>query len=315
MDSSPLVFVVGDFLIDMTFEGTATHIAPDAPIPVLEIHNQHARAGGMWNAAVNVRAAGAKIRCFGVGPETLSPVVQDVLAETFEPGESTLIAEAGRVEQVKTRFLGQYGRQMLRADTMKDGPISKTTAEALLVQMQLEASTLGREPDIIFVADYGCGVITQGLMASLLNAFPISRIVVDPYPTTNPRIYAGCFMLTPNAREAQAIAEELKEKEPAALTQLCAIVVIKQGGDPVIVIPKESEPFEVFPPKRLLVDACGAGDSFTAHLCAELARGIPLRDCIEVAAHAGAVAVTQVGVQVVTREQVRESMGSTAIPA
>ena len=42
---APLV-VVGDALLDVDVDGSATRLCPDAPVPVLDTHDERARPGG-----------------------------------------------------------------------------------------------------------------------------------------------------------------------------------------------------------------------------------------------------------------------------
>lgn len=306
----PLVFVVGDFLIDLTVEGLATHIAPDAPVTVFEMHQRFARAGGMWNAAANVKAAGAELRCFGVtGPsDEILKIRSEVENGTFGDGESNLIIAQGRTTQVKRRYVGQYGYQTFRADTVKDGPIDSVVAQEVVAAMRAAARRHRDDPAVIFIADYGCGMVTKELVVRIREEFPASKMVVDPYPTTDAEVYRGVDYITPNFREAEVLCERLHITEAAELTQLADVVIVKQGPDPVIVMMREGDAFDVQPPKRQLVDACGAGDAFTGYLCFELANGAELEAAVRVAAHAGAVAVESRGVVVVQREAVIASM-------
>lgn len=303
----PVVFVVGDLILDHYVEGSATHIAPDAPVPVVVIEGAYTHAGGMWNAAANVRAAGATMRCFGVDGPNDDPLRAEVERVVFPDGEAITLEVPGRRTHIKTRILGDYGRQMLRMDVPKDKPISIETQFLLIDRMKAEAAKVG-DPEVIFIADYGCGVVTDQLVSLLGGTFPSAKLVADPYPTTDPKWYQGVHVLTPNGKETGDLCAMIGATEVAGLCELAECVIVKQGSAPVVVIMREGEPFDVKPPKVDLVCPCGAGDSFTAYLCVELALGRPMSQAVLVAAHAGACAVLRQGVQVVERAEVEAAM-------
>lgn len=304
----PVVFVVGDLLLDHYVEGRATHVAPDAPVMVMVRDHEYTRPGGMWNAAANVRASGVTLRAFGVDGEAGDWRLRDkVQNETFGPDECLTIVEPGRRTQTKTRYLGQYGFQMMRADTPKDGPIGAETFGALMDAMERVARRDGA-PHVVFVADYGCGVVTGDLIGSILHRWPHAVLVADPYPTTRALDYRGVGILTPNRCEALGMVGQLDETDEAALLRLSGTVVVKNGGDPLTVYRRDAVPFHVRPPQLAVVDPCGAGDAFTAYLCAQLARGANVETAVDVAAHAGACAVSHRGVHVVTPAEVSASL-------
>jgi D-beta-D-heptose 7-phosphate kinase / D-beta-D-heptose 1-phosphate adenosyltransferase len=307
--TAPLVFVVGDFLVDYTTRGECTHIAQDAPVTVFEMDAHEMKAGGMWNAAANVRAAGATLRAFGVCGAEDNALAHAVAEATFQPEESHLLHVEGRATQVKHRYLGQHGIQVFRVDTRKDGPIEGSVAFELIGMMRTEAERVGR-PAVILIADYGCGVVTPELIASLRDAFPNSLLVCDPYPSTNGSVYEGVDVLTPNAPETDALVQDLGADGIEGILELASTAILKAGEKPVVVLQRAQEPFRVEPPRRDLVDPCGAGDAFVAYLCAELAADRDLREAVEVACHAGACAVSFRGVRVVSRSEVMASMGA-----
>jgi len=297
-----LIFVVGDFLLDRYIQGEATHICPEAPVPVIVEDNCWTTPGGSWNVALNVAAAGARVVSFTVDGATAGGVSDAVASETFQDGQSVIYRSPGRVTQIKTRILGQYGQQIVRLDTPKDGPI--TTFEASeLVGLMLEAG----KPDILVVSDYGCGVITPYFMNMLSAAFHGVRIVVDPYPTTDPAVYGRVYAMTPNQYEAARIEDALEPGEN--MSEFAEYMVITHRHDPVELV-RGDEALKVAVPQRQLVDACGAGDAFVAHFATALAGGHEPVSALIPAVHAGAVAVSERGVKVVSREEVYQSLQS-----
>ena len=296
----PLIFVVGDLLLDHYVEGYASHISPEAPTPVFVEEQRYTRPGGAWNVAANCIAGGARVCYFGV--DGISQIRDQVGSEVFPEKTCFIIQDEARTTQIKTRFIGQYGQQMLRSDTPKDDEISEEHAKALY-NLICEVKNAEGVPDIILVSDYGCGNVTAELMRLLVGAFP-SILIVDPYPTTDPRIYRGANILKMNDSEYGHMRSKLHE---CTVQELAEIVIITDKSEPVTVIDAE-EIFEVPVPQRELMDACGAGDAFVAYLAISLGQEMGLEEAVNIAVHAGACAISHRGVHVVTRAEIDASV-------
>ena len=60
------VIVVGDLMLDQYWFGPASRISPEAPVPVVRVTRNEARAGGAANVAMNLVSLGVKTTCCGV---------------------------------------------------------------------------------------------------------------------------------------------------------------------------------------------------------------------------------------------------------
>src|SRR5437870_11501529 len=60
------ILVVGDLMLDEFLWGGARRIAPEAPVPVVEIERETLHIGGAGNVAGNLAALGAKPVVIGV---------------------------------------------------------------------------------------------------------------------------------------------------------------------------------------------------------------------------------------------------------
>ena len=62
--------VVGDLMLDETWFGDVSRVAPEAPVPLLALSSMSRRAGGAGNVVENLAALGARTVALGaVGPE------------------------------------------------------------------------------------------------------------------------------------------------------------------------------------------------------------------------------------------------------
>src|SRR5256885_17239589 len=57
--------VVGDVMLDRYLWGTASHLSPEAPVPVVDFMEQSECLGGAGNVAANVAALGGRTEAFG----------------------------------------------------------------------------------------------------------------------------------------------------------------------------------------------------------------------------------------------------------
>lgn len=297
-----VVYVVGDILIDHSVRGTATHIAPDAPVPVLKKTGEWWAAGGMWNAANNVSAAGVTTLSFGMlgqGPHQ---------AFDIKPRHARISVDLKRTTQVKCRVLGQYDQQMVRLDTPKDPAIPDHSADHLLGMIESGVRETDR-PNVFMICDYGCGVVTPYLLSRLKNDYADAVFIVDPYPTTHPMVYNGCDWITPNNHEADAMVVKLNGAGWDSIVEkgIAENLIVTRGPAPLMVRAGDTK-YRFSIPPRSLVDPCGAGDAFTAHFAASLARGMDRDAALLRAVHAGACAVSAKGVVVVSRDDVDVSI-------
>ena len=56
--SAAKVLTVGDLMLDQYWFGPTSRISPEAPVPVVNVSGEEARAGGAANVAVNLASLG-----------------------------------------------------------------------------------------------------------------------------------------------------------------------------------------------------------------------------------------------------------------
>lgn len=302
----PLVFVVGDPIIDRYIEGEVTHIAPDAPVSVFREHGCYDKLGGMWNAALNVRGAGIDPVIFNViGPEADSRRLQ---SSEFDPEHTFSLELEHWTTQRKIRYLAQYSQQVWRSDIPKNKPLTTEQTDKLVRIMGRASLGYGRKPDVVLVCDYGCGVVSETLITALHAKFGSATIIVDPYPSTPPSWYRGATMLKLNTKEFELLDEREFRASGTHLVDWVPVLVVTDGGGNVKATTQDGNSYSISPPPRDLIDPCGAGDAFVAFLSVAMALGRDLRDALIEAAHAGACAVSHKGVVVVKRDEVVRSI-------
>lgn len=308
---TPLVFVVGDPIIDRYIEGEVTHIAPDAPVPVFREKKYYDKLGGMWNAACNVKGAGAEPVIFNVLGVSESDVLQ-LQGEAFDPEHTCSLFAENWVTQRKIRYLGQYAQQVFRSDIAKNTPIDDDRAAK--IASIARRSWLGYErasSPTFLICDYACGVVGPTLVKNIRAKFPSSQIIVDPYPSTPGGWYEGADYLKMNTKEYELLDEREYRVTGRHLIDFVSTLIVTDGGDNITVYRRASDSICIKPPRRDLVDPCGAGDAFVAYLVVAMSLGHTLEESVTQAAHAGACAVSHKGVVAVQRNEVLRSIAAS----
>jgi histidinol-phosphate phosphatase family protein len=76
------VVVIGDVMIDEWIWGRVSRISPEAPVPVVAVHDHSFTLGGSGNVANNLRALGANVTFVGVvGDDSAGERVRKLFAE------------------------------------------------------------------------------------------------------------------------------------------------------------------------------------------------------------------------------------------
>jgi D-beta-D-heptose 7-phosphate kinase/D-beta-D-heptose 1-phosphate adenosyltransferase len=279
--SSPLV-VVGDSLLDIDLDGTATRLAPDAPVPVVDDASETARPGGAALAAWMAARDGREVVLVTAVAD--DPAGEKLLA-LLEPHLTVVRLDSTGSTPVKKRVRAE-GRSVVRLDSGGSGGHVVENARAV------EQAVTGA--GAVLVADYGRGVTAMasltGLLASLSPRVPV---VWDPHPRGSAPA-PGARLVTPNSAEAAAFAAP--GEAPALATGLAAhaghaeilvdrwhaqAVAITLGQQGALLSYGTGVPVVVPAPRVSSVDPCGAGDRFAASAALALAEGRVTAEAVE----------------------------------
>jgi len=197
MRGGPLV-VVGDTLLDVDLHGTASRVAPDAPVPVVDCQRERHRAGGAGLAAV--LAAGLRdtdvVLITALGQDRLGTRLRDLLSSHMQV--IPLPLEGGTPCKIRVQASGQPVVRLDAGDGRPcPGPVSPQAERAL------------RQAGAVLVADYGRGMAAHpGLTAMLSRLTAATPVVWDPHPA-GARPLPGSRLVTPSQLEARRFASDL----------------------------------------------------------------------------------------------------------
>lgn len=299
------VLVAGDFVLDRYTFGKAKRISPEAPVPVVLVEREEARAGGAGNVVLNLLSMGMQPVCFGrVGCDQAGNVL---LRELEREGAncSYLILEEGYCTPHKTRIIAS-NQQIVRID---NEPFSRMSEKQ-------EAHLLGLIPeivakvDLVAISDYAKGFLTDRLLSTLIQAARAKGVTVISDPKgTDFKKYAGSTVLKPNLSEALAVA-------PAGMTNLQDIAqhIFKIANVDTLMVTRSENGISLFYPAgkqedfpvdaREVKDVTGAGDTVLAMLSCALANRLSLAEATQLCNLAAQVAVEKVGCARVTLSEV-----------
>jgi len=307
------IVVAGDIMLDRFVYGPVERISPEAPAPVINMAAVEEAVGGAGNVARNIAALGAACDIVAVvGSDGAALSIRRSLASRagITP---VLVAVAGRVTTVKTRFVATlHNTHLLRADSEETAPVAAEAEDAVI------AAVAGRlaGADAVVLSDYGKGVLTPRVIAAViaLARGAGTPVIVDPKGHDYAR-YRGATVVTPNVGElAQALGRPVENSEDglkagaAALIAAidCDNVLVTRGERGMLVASRDGETASFEATARRVVDVSGAGDTVLASFALAFVTGAGVENSARLANAAAGIAVAKKGTSQVSADELRD---------
>jgi D-beta-D-heptose 7-phosphate kinase / D-beta-D-heptose 1-phosphate adenosyltransferase len=286
----PRIAVVGDVLLDRDVDGTATRLAPDAPVPVVDVSEVRQSPGGAGLAALLCAQRADVVLVAPLADDQDGRELRRQLAEV------TLVALGHEGPTRRKTRVRSSGQGLVRVDDGGPGtPTGVTPAAADRVRSALAGCAA------VLVADYGGGVTRDPLLREVLTESAARvPLVWDPHPRGGEPV-RGAALVTPNAAEAERAARRLPAPPPDGDTEVPAVADVLRrawGARAVSVTAGDRGAFIATQPdgtdgtdstddadgapgvvRHLPArpahgpDPCGAGDRFAATVVDRMARG------------------------------------------
>lgn len=274
------ICVVGDLLLDMDWDGAATRLCPDAPVPVIDLEQESARAGGAGLVATLLAADGHDV--------TL------VTAMASDDGANRLHSALAGVTLAATKLRGPTpAKTRVRANGLQVARIDRGCQDvrnAGATRAMLDACA---GADALVVADYGHGLLNDPLLRRMLRSrSSLIPVVWDPHPRGAVPV-SGVAAVTPNLGEALGASGETGQTVEAAARAARKLLqrwnsrsLVVTMGDRGALMLQATEgdlaaPLLIPAPRVSALDPCGAGDRFASALAALLAQGQPISTAVE----------------------------------
>ncbi|HVX15491.1 MAG TPA: D-glycero-beta-D-manno-heptose 1-phosphate adenylyltransferase [Pirellulales bacterium] len=295
--------VFGDVMLDRRIAGQVNRISPEAPVPVLNVNQEHACPGGAGHVAASLAGLGCQVTVAGVvGDDTDGRTLLDLLRQN-SLFKDELLVHAGATTVCKTRIVAGTHQQLARLDREGPRPLLTAGAERMAERLFSQIARHG----VVVVADYDKGTVSEDLAQRLIRR---CRELGVPCLVDGKKhdfaAYAGATLLAPNQMEVEravgrrlkgdaeiaTVAEELRQK-----LQLDYMVVTR-GADGLTVASADGA-IHVPAQAREVADVTGAGDTVVAVLAACMAAGWPIEEACRVSVLAAGIAVSKPGTYVV----------------
>lgn len=267
------VTVVGDVLLDVDINGTATRLSPDAPVPVVDVAHIRRRAGGAGLVATLLARDGHDVALVtAVSDDDGASHLRRALA-----GVAILAGAPLAPTPTKTRVrIGTH--PVVRFDEgCAPAPSPSCTDEMLAAIASAEA---------VIVADYGRGITANpDIRTALADAARHVPVVWDPHPAGSEPV-PGVAVVTPNFAEARAAAKVGGQDQSKTAAEDAGkhlldrwrsnAVLVTTGEDGAVLVERRGPGKIIHAPKTTVDDPCGAGDRLAGSLAVYLGLGLAL---------------------------------------
>jgi D-beta-D-heptose 7-phosphate kinase / D-beta-D-heptose 1-phosphate adenosyltransferase len=295
------VLVVGDVMLDQYWDGTTLRISPEAPVPIVKVHQESERAGGAANVAANIVALDIQAELIGsVGRDAAGQTLRRLCAD-LNISADLICSETNRTT-VKLRVISQH-QQLLRLDFEADGATydNKTLLKHFNDKLP--------DADIVVVSDYGKGFVSDCRSLIIAAKAAGKRVIVDP-KSNDFSNYSGAYLVTPNYLEFEAcVGSCINEQDIIERGEnLCrdhdiGALLITRGELGMILVSPHRESISLAAQARDVFDVTGAGDTVCAVVASALAAGEELHHAMIYANMAASIVVGKLGTASVTRAE------------
>jgi rfaE bifunctional protein kinase chain/domain len=308
------ILVVGDVGVDRYTRGLVERISPEAPVPIVLVQAETLKLGLAANVADNIRALrGSALLAGVVGRDRVADDLRALLREE-RIATQHLITDPGRRTVLKERIVSE-SQQLLRVDYETLAPVGARIENAILARVK----SLLPKADAVILQDYAKGMISHRLAARLFTEAQArgKLVAVDPNAKTAAALYRGASLLTPNTKEAEALAGIAIRDEASLLEAGSRIlaataarhVVITRGREGMAIFSAEDRSVRLIPTyAREVYDVSGAGDTVISVLTLALAAGATLIEAATLGNLAAGVEVGKRGTATVTPEEILTAM-------
>lgn len=304
------ILVIGDVMLDSYVWGKVERISPEAPVPVVNVHQREYRLGGAGNVLLNVQSLGAQaIICTVIGNDGPGDLLEKSLREKGLNCEG-LIRSDERITTIKERIIAG-SQQVVRIDTETDKPISQLESARLIAT----AKELIPSCQVVIFEDYDKGVLTSDNIAEITafaNAHQVPT-VVDP-KKRNFLAYHNTTLFKPNLKELREglkidfnvdNQEELQATVQTLKTTLNikgALITLSERG---VFIDFEGEVHQLPAHIRQIADVSGAGDTVISIAACCVALGLSPQTIAGISNLGGGLVCECVGVVPINKEILR----------
>lgn len=307
------ILVLGDLMSDRFIRGNVYRISPEAPVPVVDVHQDKSMPGGAGNVACNIAALGGKAFLISVTGQDLDGdcLLADLAGSDIDV--KGVVRDASRPTILKTRVIAGH-QQVVRFDRESRAPLSHDMMSQVLEQVRRRLPAVKG----VVLSDYGKGLVTQGLLKALL---PLARrlgkfVIVDPKIEHFQR-YRGVDCITPNLKEA---AEGMHVPAPKTDEDVDALgkAILKKLKSRTVLITRSERGMSLYEASgrtthipsqaQEVFDVTGAGDTVISVFSLALAVGCTYPEASYISNAAAGVVVGKLGTATCSMAELRKAV-------
>ncbi len=302
------VLVIGDAMLDVYLVGDVERISPEAPVPVVVVHERAYKLGGAANVAANAAAIGADVTLVAaIGDDARGEQLRTEIAATGIRDDS-LVVVPGRPTTSKTRVVAR-SQQMVRIDEEDQSYLEGDVLQEILAGIEQAV----KRADAVLLEDYNKGVLAAAVIQRTIELARKHGVpsIVDP-KYRNFFEFRGATVFKPNRRELEAalgaaVDIEHADTLPNVMARLeVDNLLLTLGSHGMALLDRDGHVSRLPTQAREVYDVSGAGDTVTAWVGTALAAGATIQEAAELANYAAGIEVGKAGVAVVAREEVRD---------
>ena len=292
-------------MLDRYLFGSTDRISPEAPVPIVHVHETDDRPGGAANVAVNLASLGVTTRLVGVvGKDDAGETLQSILKSRGIHCDFHSVEDRPTITKTRVQSRGQ---QLIRLDQENAAAMPGDAVVDVLKKSIKDAGA-------VVLSDYG-----KGALADVAAMIAVCReagvpVLVDPKGEEFEK-YRGASLITPNQSEFEAVVgvcdteEELVSRARKMLDDLgMDALLITRSEKGMLLLEADMEPVFLRAQAREVFDVTGAGDTVIATLAGAIASGQDLTSAAALANIAAGLVVRKIGVATVTPGEISISL-------
>ncbi len=304
------VGVIGDVMLDTYMWGSVDRISPEAPVPVVSLHEKEYRVGGAGNVALNCKTLGAQVFMLTAMGNDAEAIHLEELFNSSGINTSWLVKTNNRITTSKTRIISR-NQQMMRLDNEVTHDLNPSDENAMFEKVEDFIAT--EKPDILIFEDYNKGVLTESLISKVTKLCLAAGVLtaVDP-KRKNFFSYKNVNIFKPNLKEVKEglnIIADCSNEEAlikvhnelsGILSHQISFITLSEKG----VFYQQNDLHKIIPSHfRNISDVSGAGDTVIAAASLVYASTKNIQLMAEVANIAGGLVCEEVGTVAIDKEK------------
>ena len=292
-------------MLDRYLFGSTGRISPEAPVPIVHVHETDDRPGGAANVAVNLASLGVTTRLVGVvGKDDAGDSLQSILKSRGIHCHFHCVEDRPTITKTRVQSRGQ---QLIRLDQEN---VAAMSGDAVIDVLKSSIKDAGA----VVLSDYGKGTLTDVTKMIAVCREAGVPVLVDPKGEDFGK-YCNASLMTPNQSEFEAVVgacdteEELVNRARKMLDDLdMDALLITRSEKGMLLLEADMEPVFLRAQAREVFDVTGAGDTVIATLAGAIASGQNLAAAAALANIAAGLVVRKIGVATVTPGEISISL-------